>query len=268
MLVKVWKICFFSALLLCGGLWQSPDAYAGRLSEFIIKCGVDEKGKGLDCNMADHDCLECTQKTTYLWIVASNTTTSYHCVPKGQSSVSGQDSCRNTGGRGGLTGDTTTKALAGMATVYQEDGQNCVTANLNAMYDGVCYSCIVIETLVSAFTTAGAKAYGASRQLANAVLVIATALWLAMYILKSVSSFTSVEPMKMINDIFVQLFKVMVAFVVVNAGIDVIVQYTIEPILNTGLDFGDAVLDAVETPLEENEKKSDAMWQELRGESG
>lgn len=257
---------------------HTPAAYAGKLSEYEIICGNTN-----DCNMETSSCIKCEYKVTYY--LRSRTWYEYHCVNKGVTSAKSDEGdwatlgflgiqtplpvqnkgCTDTAGRGGKIGDVTTTTLG----VFKKDdnlGYNCVTDNLRRMYHSVCYSCVIVEVLISAFVKAGSKAYDVSRQLANVILVVATILWLAMYVLKSVSSFSTVEPMKMIQDILIQLFKVFVAFTIVNAGISTIVYYTVNPIINTGTDFGMAILKTINEDWEKNNSEQKALQDKINND--
>jgi hypothetical protein len=236
MLKNVIKI-FCLALVLCAGFAFS--ARAGKLSEYSIVCGSTPA-----CSMSTSACWECKfshRSWKTLWTV-KKTWTEYICSKGTPSGLDYMDSCSNTAGRGGESGDSRSEFLG--FTYDQEQGYNCVTQNYKNMYK-ICYPCTIVGTLISSFTQTAGNTYDVMRSLANVILVIGTVLWLAMYVLKNISAFTTAEPMRMLQDIFVQLFKVFIATVIVNAGLDVIVAYTLVPILNTGTDFGAAVLDTV-----------------------
>lgn len=256
-------ITFLAAILLLVVFQtcNTSTAQAGNLSNFDIVCGDTPK-----CNMGTSSCLICKYKDNKAWSLGIYTDQwwEYICVPKGVTTTTslkdpGRDpvECSDTAGRGGKSGD---REAVFFATIHNdvEEGYNCQTTNFRAMYHSICYSCIIVDILISAFVKAGAKAYDVSRQLANTILVIATILWLAMYVLKSVSSFSTVEPMKMLQDILFQLFKVFVAFTIVNAGISTIIDYTIKPIVSTGTDFGMAILNSVNEKYEEDKEARDS----------
>lgn len=253
-LIKIHILLVVSAIFL---MLFPAYSHAGRLSEYAIVCGRENR-----CQMGQKDCIMCHYKETHyvsmiLTLGLGNTSTEwdeYHCVTKGsrtalsvettldRESGKSPQRCSDTGGRGGKSGDVTDNYAWGLVSVETESGYNCVTDNLRRMYSSVCYSCIIVESLISAFTTAGAAAYDVSRSLANVILTVATVLWLSVYVLKSISSFATVEPMKMLQDIFIQLFKVLVAYVVVNSGISTIVEFTVVPLMNTGTGFANAII--------------------------
>lgn len=123
---------------------------------------------------------------------------------------------------------------------FADKNQSC--AGIRQAFHEDCFTCEIVQILISSFITAGAKAYEISKDLGNAVLLVGTILWLAIYVLKSVASLASVEPAKMLQDILTQLFKVLCAFVVINIGIQTILEYTLNPIMIAGTDFGRAIL--------------------------
>ena len=120
-------------------------------------------------------------------------------------------------------------------------GQACLTATFKQKYKS-CYPCEVIIVLFSAFLTAASAAYDATKQAANAILIVASILWIAGFAMKNVSSFTSVEPMKMLQDLFIKFFKIILAFVIINSGLQTILHYSLVPIINAGTDFANAIL--------------------------
>jgi len=123
-----------------------------------------------------------------------------------------------------------------------EQEKECITSNFIASYTSTCYSCDIVKTLSSAFIRAAAKAYDVSREAANAILVVGMILWIAIYVLKNISSFTTVEPRQMVQGLLVQFFKIFVAFTIINSGIPTILHYTMEPLMLAGTNFGDAIL--------------------------
>lgn len=130
--------------------------------------------------------------------------------------------------------------------------EKCEVQKFEKEYLNTCYSCDIVTTLTSAFLKAGAVAYEVSRSAANVVLIVVTSIWVAIFVLQNVSSFSTVEPMEMLQALFVQFFKVIVAFVIINAGISTILHYTLEPIMLAGTDFGNAIMTNVPTSAEFN----------------
>jgi len=91
---------------------------------------------------------------------------------------------------------------------------------------------------------AGARTYELTKQAGNIVLVIGAVLTLALMMLRNVSSFANIEPAEQMNSILIFLFKVLLAFAFINAGLDVLVHYAFDPILAAGSDFGLAIIKA------------------------
>ena len=54
--------------------------------------------------------------------------------------------------------------------------------------------------------------------------------------------FLQTVKLKMIQELLVQLFKIYIAFVIINSGIQTILHYTMEPLMLAGTDFADAIL--------------------------
>jgi len=225
----------FLALTVAGIIFATTPALAKIGAGYSIQCG-NMNGQPIECNMSTHRCLECTEERG--WWLDKTTYHTYNCVSR---KVAIPGNCTMTT-EGGVKGDVDRDLFGGFINVAHEEGINCVTSNLMNMYTSTCYSCEIVQILASAFIKAAARAYDVVRQAANAILVIATILWIGLFVLKNISAFTTVEPMKMLQDLFVELFKVMLAFVIINSGISTILHYTLEPIMMAGTDFGDAII--------------------------
>lgn len=233
------RLVFKCLLLLAAGmLYCANPAQAALSNNYTVVCGQSPNGQPVECNLSTHACYLC-ERTVGIYPVRK-IVQDYRCLNR-SADVPNRCSRANSGG---LSGNSDWKlGLAKVAPLHQE-GQNCITENLMAMYAATCYSCEIVETLASAFIRASAKAYQVARQAGNAILVLGMILWIGLFVLKNISSFSTVEPMKMIQDLMVQLFKVYIAFVIVNSGIPTILHYTMEPIILAGTDWGDAIISA------------------------
>lgn len=124
------------------------------------------------------------------------------------------------------------------------DNSACSIPDMQKMYQSTCYSCKIIMTLITTFMNACAKVYDLTRDAGVKVLVIGSMLWLAAFALKLVSAFTNQEPMSILHTLFVFMFKVSAAYLVITIGIGVIVNLFINPLLMAGADYGLGLLQA------------------------
>lgn len=234
-------------LMLFAILLFAFDTHAEQLmADQEILCGFENGQKGgqeVKCNIMTHACIVCTEtkdgtgwKSVVTFGSYSQKVQVYKCVPQGSAI---ERSCQYAM-NGGLQGDEWTNRLWGLVKSAKVEGQNCIVYNYFVKYAN-CYGCIVVQTLTSAFTKAAGKAYNVSKQAANVVLIVGMLLWLAMFALKNVSSFATLEPMKILQEFFVQCFKVMLAMVIINSGIQTILSYTLIPIISAGTDIADTI---------------------------
>lgn len=213
------------------------DASA-EIGSYSIVCGKTAKGQAVNCDTSTHKCYSCEHHTHprgLRWL-GDRVTNTFSCLNK---DINPPSNCSYSG-TGGLVGESHTQVL--FFETAKKEGVECITNNFLAMYTSSCYSCEIIETLASAFIKAAAKAYDVSKEAANAILVVGMIIWIAIFVLKNVSSFTTAEPRKMIQELLVQLFKIYIAFVIINSGIQTILHYTMEPLMLAGTDFADAIL--------------------------
>lgn len=211
-------------------------------------------GRDVDADPAHHNVLYNKSETSIYTCQAKSAS-----IPKGCSvSVIG-----------GVSGETRTSALFGLITLKTESGNECNFNNIKTVYLSDCFSCQIIETLTSAFIKAAAKAYDVSRQAANVILFVGMLLWLGFFVVKNVSAFSTVEPMKMLQDLFIQFFKALVAYVVINAGISVILHYTLEPIMLAATNFADTlIVSTVDIDTAETKKVADMITEEEPQQQG
>ena len=239
-------VLYLSAVLLAIFLFPF-NAHAERLmSDQKILCGFENGQKGgaeVECDILTKACIVCTEtKDGSGWKKAatlgaySQKVQVYKCVPQGSSYGK---SCR-LAMNGGLQGDEWSNHLWGLVKSAKVEGKNCIVYNYFVKYAN-CYGCIVVQTLTSAFVKAAGKAYNVSKQAANVVVIIGMILWLVMFALKNVSSFATLEPMKILQEFFVQCFKVMVALTIINSGLQTIMDYTLVPIISVGTDIADTI---------------------------
>lgn len=132
-----------------------------------------------------------------------------------------------------------------------DEAQTCGIKNMQEMYmkdgnvDKYCWYCKVVIILTNAYLKAAQKSMSITIDLAKLILKLCFMVWLAYYILQQVSSFAPVEIGKMLQEILTMMFKVALAWLVINQGIGVIRELILDPIMGTGVDYGTSIL----TPL-------------------
>ena len=218
------------------------------LNETKILCGFENGqhgGKEVYCDITTQKCIRCKQGkesiankglTLSTLGLATKKVQVYQCISQSSPTPSGCETAVD----GGLKGDEWTSIFFGMVKVGKKTGQNCVASNFVLKYSN-CYGCIVVQTLTSAFVKAAGNAYDVSKQAANVIVIIGMLLWLSMFALKNVSSFATLEPMKIVQEFFVQCFKVILAMVIINSGLKTIMDYTLVPIMSVGSDIADTI---------------------------
>ena len=118
---------------------------------------------------------------------------------------------------------------------------------MDNIYKSGCYPCMVVKSLISAFLNGVTFLEDVSKEAGTKILILGFFLWIAFYIIQQVSSFKNIEPMAMINDMLIMAFKVLGAWIVIQVGFQIFVDYVIVPFLGWGIDFGTYVLAATTT---------------------
>jgi len=122
--------------------------------------------------------------------------------------------------------------------VFGISNRRCNIERMNSIYKSSCYSCVVVKSLISSFMNACSRLYDISREAGSKILALGTMLWIAFYVFTQISSFKSIEPASMVNDMLMMAFKIIGAYVVINAGISFFIDYFIVPFMTFGTDFG------------------------------
>ena len=247
----------FFILLSFGTLFFALPADAQKLmpEKMEIMCGYTNGKHGGEiqyCDILNNQmCVLCVENVDdSFWadvgsIVSRKKVKVYHCQ---SSSSSLGDKCEYAM-NGGLKGDEFRTYVAGLIKGADKEGKNCIVYNYFLKYSN-CYGCVVAQTLTSAFVKAAAKAYNVSKKAGNTILLIGMMLWMAFFALKNVSSFATIEPMQMLQQFFVQCFKVILAMVILNSGLETILRYTLVPIIKTGTDIADTIAANVDEVLD------------------
>lgn len=220
-------------------LFLSISNSLAEIGNYKITCGKTAKGQAVECDTSTHKCLRCKgglPDVVNFLLPIDHVSYYFQCINK-STDVPRKCEVSNSGG---LEGESYTTVYG--FEVAKDEGVECITNNFLSMYTSTCYSCEIVETLASAFVRAAGKAYDVSRQAGNAILVVGLLIWVAVFVLKNITSFSTVEPRQMIQALMIQFFKVFIAFTILNSGIQTILHYTLEPIMLAATDFGDAIM--------------------------
>ena len=139
---------------------------------------------------------------------------------------------------------------AEVKTSIQEDvadSQGCKFAALQKKYmgDSSCWYCMVVGKMTGAYLYAASLVIPSIKTLALLILRFGFLIWLALYILKQVSSLSPTSVGKFLQEILIMGFKVMLATLIVNNGTEFINEYIMTPIIDTGIDIGNAIFDQI-----------------------
>lgn len=131
--------------------------------------------------------------------------------------------------------------------LFGKSNLECRQEKIDNIYKSGCYPCLVVKSLISAFLNGVAFLESISVEAGSKIVILGFVLWLLIYVIQQVSSFKNIEPMSMINDMLIMAFKVLGAWIVIQVGFQLVVDYVIVPFLGWGIDFGTYVLAATTT---------------------
>ena len=110
--------------------------------------------------------------------------------------------------------------------------------------DDKCFFCPIFKTFFNTASSLAQKTYNALKDAIANLIIVAFALWIAVYILKQVSAFEVKKPSKMIQEMLVQAFKVLLAVLILKTSYAQILKLTLDPVFNTGMNYVQTVTGA------------------------
>ena len=120
--------------------------------------------------------------------------------------------------------------------------QHCLGDKFNQNYtEADCWSCGVVLSLMQSMTAAAGTLYTAIREISLIVLLYCGAIWIACFFIKTLGSFATQDPQKILDGLITFMFKWALAYVLVYSGLDTIVIYVVDPLLDIGYTIGQAL---------------------------
>lgn len=101
-----------------------------------------------------------------------------------------------------------------------------------------CWSCDIIKILIKAMMDVTESLYKEILKLCTLILQLGGAIWLALYFMKSLGSFATQDPAKVIDGALTFMFKWALIYAIIFGGMDVIMGYIVNPLLSIGFDVG------------------------------
>lgn len=109
---------------------------------------------------------------------------------------------------------------------------------LNKYKEAECWSCDIIKILIRAMMEVTEKLYKEIKELCVIILQLGGAIWLALYFMKSLGSFATQDPAKVIDGALTFMFKWALIYAIIAGGMDVIMEYIVNPLLSIGFEVG------------------------------
>lgn len=123
--------------------------------------------------------------------------------------------------------------------IDEEFKEYCLGDAFDEKYsDAGCWSCDVVKVLMSAMMKVTNSLFTVIQDLCKRILEVGAALWLALYFLKSLSSFAAQDPAKVLDGALMFMFKWAVMYTLIFGGMDMIMSYVVNPLLSIGFDIG------------------------------
>lgn len=113
----------------------------------------------------------------------------------------------------------------------------CVPLPVKLNEGRTCIFCPLFLKIFNAANVMASKSYIALASSLSNVLLVGFALWIAFSLLSKVSSFTKMDAPKYITELLTQIFKVLVAYLLLKDG-SIIYEYALGPLLKGGMEFG------------------------------
>ena len=127
------------------------------------------------------------------------------------------------------------KCRMGNCVSTSYDGLGCATyAEYVEKYTSGCWSCLVMEKITSSFLRVASKGLKVCQEAGHILLWLGFAIWLAVWGLKNVSSFTEIKGSNILNDLLKMGAKIVIAYCCITAGPAAIREFVVTPIMGLG----------------------------------
>ena len=124
------------------------------------------------------------------------------------------------------------------ATSRADELSGCPTvSNLRQRYQSGCWSCLVVNKLITAFLTAAEAAYEVGQRAGLVLLGLGAVLGILLWGLRNVSSMAQVDPWNILNDLMKFCFKILLAYLFISSGVKMVGRYIVNPIMGTGAEI-------------------------------
>lgn len=135
--------------------------------------------------------------------------------------------------------------------IDKEESEGCKYSILQTKYmeGSTCWYCLIVGKMTSAYLYSASLIVPTVKTMAQMILRYGFLIWLALYILKQVSSISPISIGKSLQEILIMGFKVLLATLIVNNGIPFFNAYIITPLIDTGIDIGNAIFDTMAKDL-------------------
>ncbi len=130
------------------------------------------------------------------------------------------------------------------ACSYCKDKGHCNFTEMKKDYLGtnMCWYCRIVSIMTNAYLSAVNIAIRSAKTIGSLILKYGFLVWLAYYILQQVSSMSPTTPGKLLQEIAIMGFKVLLATVAVHKGIPVLTHYFLDPVMLLGVEYGSQML--------------------------
>ncbi len=107
-----------------------------------------------------------------------------------------------------------------------------------------CYLCDLFKTVFNAVSTMSIKVFDAVQSGCKALIAVGLGMWLAITMLKQVSSLTPIDPMEMLKSVGGQMVRCMFALAFLSSSMNAY-GYLVTPVATSGFNFATAISDSM-----------------------
>lgn len=130
-------------------------------------------------------------------------------------------------------------ASLSFAQADEEYRKHCLEKQIKESTDDAgCWSCGIVFSLMQGLTSAAETLYNSITSISEQILIYCGAIWIAVYLLKALGSFAAQTPGKVLDGLFVFMFKWALAYVAVTSGISTVSDFIVTPLLDIGYTIG------------------------------
>ena len=123
----------------------------------------------------------------------------------------------------------------GIAWYVNQNQWTTERCQMGRFKDHKCWSCPLFKSIFNTASILTSSSFGKFKSGLRSLVVLATAIWLAIYLLKKLPEFSGLDWRKMSEETSSQIFRTLIIVILLSSQFSVVRSLTLDPVFDTGM---------------------------------